>query len=196
MEYMARNSLGEKWGTCNGGAAICSKLTFAQDSATEPFPDKVDGTPHYFTQVTGVDSGGLFEQRYVRMVLNYQMPGPTCIVQHTYYVARNSAIGQLTDLRIPAGKTVTKEYVYGRVDPVEPLNTGPNWISCGPAGQGAALDSGMISYNACLVPIAVGMQTSKLVVDGIDFAPGRTSNCGANGHTGFGYCRIALEYTP
>lgn len=180
------------------GVTACQVIAFTHISEPSPQPDPSDGTEHYFVLVHAISPPGFFGEVYARMVLQYTMPGPSCIVQHTYYVDKGTSVQQLADLRVPSGKTITHEHTFGRIDPPgphPPAGQQPsNWIDCG-SDQGQ-WPNGVSMYNQCLSPIAVGMQTQRLLPDGVDSAPGRTSACGANGWGGVGWCRISLEYAP
>jgi hypothetical protein len=166
----------------------CETLSFG----TYFVPDDSDKTRHYQVNVTANSPYGFFGELYVRLVLAYSMKGPSCVVQQTYWASKGSSVVQLSDLRIPAGKTISTEQTFGRINPPVPPAANSQWMACG-TNQGT-FPTGQSTYNGCLP--GVGMYTNPIPVDAIDQAPGRMSACGASGWGGLGYCRISLEYTP
>jgi hypothetical protein len=168
----------------------CQTISFG----TYFVPDDSDKTSHYQVDVTANNPGGPFGELYVRLVLNYKMRGPSCVAQQTYFVAKGGSVVQLSDLRIPAGKTITSETLFGRINPPAPPGANSQWVDCG-TNQGN-FPTGRSNYNGCLSQLGVGMYTNPLLNDPLDQAPGRMSACGANGWGGYGYCRVRFSYTP
>jgi hypothetical protein len=199
----ARNKIPRSLGSSPTPQAVKQKAQFKQPCddllVTQPVlplpngADADDGTIHYVYEFQGITTGGFWGETYLRMTLNYTMPGPVCAVQHSYFVAKGTGNLNLPiDLRVPAGKVIKHEQTFGRIDPPGPA--GSHWKSCG--RDTGNFPQGQSQYQECASDYAMGLFTEAVANDPVDNAPGRASTCGASGHGGYAMCRVRLEYDP